>query len=84
MVEIAKGSYWKSIRIYDFFQLSRAPFKFNVGLVGASLYFWFKLTHNFHFQYSMMGPTLFDVTAITSLSSLEIDIVTTIEVSKGK
>ena len=36
---VEKASYWKSIGIYDFLQLSREPFRHNVGLVGAFLYF---------------------------------------------
>lgn len=38
-VKRAKGGYWKSVGIYDIIQLSKESFKFNTGLVRASLYF---------------------------------------------
>ena len=58
---------WKSQGIFELIQLSRHPIKLNPAMIGASLYFWNRTTNTLQIPYGMVGPTLFEVAAITGL-----------------
>ena len=54
--------------IFDLIQLSRVPIRYNTPMLWASLYFFNKITNNFHFPCGMFDPTLFDIAAIAGLA----------------
>ena len=58
---------WKTLRIYELVQLSWHPIQLNPTMLGASFYFWNRTTNTLEIPYGMVGPTLFEVAAITGL-----------------
>ncbi|XLU35483.1 hypothetical protein S245_071549, partial [Arachis hypogaea] len=82
-VETEKTTLWKEIGIYDLIQLSKITYTVNSGLMGGALYFWDETSHTFHTPYGMITPTLLDVAAITGLSPLGEEILTTTRSTTG-
>ncbi|QHO49620.1 uncharacterized protein DS421_1g15530 [Arachis hypogaea] len=82
-VETEKTTLWKEIGIYDLIQLSKISYTVNSGLMGGVLYFWDETSHTFHTPYGMITPTLLDVAAITGLSPLGEEILTTTRSTTG-
>ncbi|QHO00464.1 uncharacterized protein DS421_13g406710 [Arachis hypogaea] len=67
-VETEKTTLWKEIGIYDVIQLSKITYTVNSGLMGGAF---------------MITPTLLDVAAITGLSPLGEEILTTTQSTTG-
>lgn len=59
-VQVEKHNVWEEARIFEFIRLSRHLKLVNFSLIGASVFFWNRTTNK-------MGPTLFDMSAITGL-----------------
>ncbi|RYR34076.1 hypothetical protein Ahy_A10g048793 [Arachis hypogaea] len=74
---------WKEIGIYDLIQLSKITYTVNSRVMGGALYFWDETSHTFHTPYGMITPTLLDVAAITGLSPLGEEILTTTRSTTG-
>ncbi|XP_058748016.1 uncharacterized protein LOC131620851 [Vicia villosa] len=66
-VEKQKGSFWKSLGIYDLIQLSKTGLEYNQPMLVAAVHFWDASHNTFHLPCGMVTPTLFDVAAITGL-----------------
>lgn len=52
--------------IFEVIELSR-PITMDPAMLGASFFFWNRMTNNFHLRCGMMSPILFELVAITSL-----------------
>lgn len=61
---------WRSVGIFDLIQISKYAHRVNPCMLLESLYFWEGLTNTFQLPCGMLTPTLFDVAAISGLSSL--------------
>lgn len=66
-VQEAKAQNWMNSGMFEVIQFSRHPIEMEPSMLGVSLFFWNKTANNFHLPYRMIGPTLFDVSAITGL-----------------
>ena len=66
-IEPSMEKTWNLLGIYEFIQLSWHPLQLNPAMIGASFYFRNRTINTLQISYSMVGPMLFEVAAITRL-----------------
>ncbi|MED6206292.1 hypothetical protein PIB30_025353 [Stylosanthes scabra] len=62
------------ISIHDLIHFAKYDLSVSHCMVGAMLYFWNPTTNCLHLPCGIVGPTLFEVAAITGLASSGVDI----------
>lgn len=66
-MERVKGETWRTADIYDTIQLSKFNIQCDRDLLYAALCFWSTSGNAFHFNFGMMSPTVFDISALTGI-----------------
>ncbi|KAH0753625.1 hypothetical protein KY290_023895 [Solanum tuberosum] len=66
-MEKVKGDTWRTADIYDTIQLSKVNIPCDPDLLYAALCFWSTSGNAFHFNFGMMSPTVFDISALTGI-----------------
>ncbi|KAK4715256.1 hypothetical protein R3W88_013594 [Solanum pinnatisectum] len=66
-MEKVKGETWRTADIYDTIQLSKVNIPCDPDLLYAALCFWSTSGNAFHFNFGMMSPTVFDISALTGI-----------------
>ncbi|KAH0643400.1 hypothetical protein KY289_034374 [Solanum tuberosum] len=66
-MEKVKGDTWRTADIYDTIQLSKVNIPCDPDLLYAALCCWSTSGNAFHFNFGMMSPTVFDISALTGI-----------------
>ncbi|KAH0669406.1 hypothetical protein KY285_025772 [Solanum tuberosum] len=66
-MEKLKWETWSTADIYDAIQLSKVNIPGDPHLLYAALFFWSTSGNSFHFNFGMMSPTVFDISALTGI-----------------